>query len=139
MSLFSNVKSNAPVICNHCPPSPTYGEGWGIAGLKCRAITFQVSPQRRGNDRVLTLGFLPQGDFLLLRAGQSKVLTSSSPPGGGAYSRALKAEKSLSPPFPVGGGAVVTNDLCITCTAQGHNTATLGVKSQHLSSKLTHI
>ena len=47
-----------------------------------------------------------------------KVLTSSLPPGvgGGAYSRALKAKKSLSPPFPVGGGAVVTNDWCISCT-----------------------
>ena len=75
-------------ICNHC--SPTYGEGWGIAVLRCGAITFRVSPQCRGNDRVLTLGSLPQGDFLLLRVG----LTSSLSPGGGAYSRVLKAEKS---------------------------------------------
>ena len=58
----------APVICNHY--SPTYGEGWGIAGLKSGAITFRVSPQCRGYDGVLTLGSLPQGDFLLLRAGQ---------------------------------------------------------------------
>ena len=52
--------------------APTYGEGWGIAGQKCGAITFRVSPQCRGNDRVLTLGFLHvlQGDFLLLIAGQ---------------------------------------------------------------------
>ena len=42
-----------------------------------------------------------------------KALTSSLPPWGGAHSRALKAEKSRSPPFPVGGGAVVTNDWCI--------------------------
>ena len=44
---------------------------------------------------------------------KSIVLTSSLSPGGGVYSRALKTEKSQSPPFPVGGGAVVTNDWCI--------------------------
>ena len=45
------------------PPPPTPFEGgWVIAGLKCWAITFQVSSQCRGNDRVLTLGSLPQGD-----------------------------------------------------------------------------
>ena len=64
-----------------------------IARLKCRAISFQVSSQCRGNDGVLTLGSLPQGDILLRRAGQRAVLTSSLPPGGGVYSRALKAEK----------------------------------------------
>ena len=32
----------------------------------------------------------------------------------GAYTRALKNEKTLSPPLPVGGGAVDTNDWCIT-------------------------
>ena len=48
----------------------TYREGWGIAGLKCRAITFRVSSQCRGNDAVYTLGSLSQGDFLLQRAGQ---------------------------------------------------------------------
>ena len=49
---------------------PTYGEGWGIAGLKCGAITFRVSLQCRGNDRVLILGSLPKRDFVLLRVGQ---------------------------------------------------------------------
>ena len=57
--------------------APTYGEGWGppstgkggvrgrvgIAGLKCGAITFRVSPQCRGNDGVLTLGSLPQAIY----------------------------------------------------------------------------
>ena len=33
-----------------------------------------------------------------------KILTSSLSSVGGAYSRALKAEKSKSQPFPVGGG-----------------------------------
>ena len=59
------------------------------------AITFRVSPQCRGNDGVSKLESLPQGDFLLLKGGaKSKVLTSSLTPGDGAYSRALKAEKS---------------------------------------------
>ena len=30
------------------------------------------------------------------------------------HTRALKSEKSLSPPIPVGGGTVDTNDWCIT-------------------------
>ena len=85
-------------------------EGWGIAGLKCGAITFQVSLQCRGNDGVLTLGSLPQRDIAKGRV-NSKVLTSSLPSGGGAYSRDLKAE-----PFLIGGEAVVTNDWCIMLT-----------------------
>ena len=40
---------------------PLYGEGQGIAGLKCWAITFRLSSQSRGNDGVLTLGSLTQG------------------------------------------------------------------------------
>ena len=33
---------NAPVICSHCtpPPTPTYGDGQGIAGLMCGRVTF---------------------------------------------------------------------------------------------------
>ena len=34
-------------------------------------------------------------------------------PQGGSYTRALESEGSLSPPIPVGGGAVDTNDWCI--------------------------
>ena len=44
---------------------------------------------------------------------KSMVLTTSLSPGDGVYSRALKTKKSQFPPFPVGGGAVVTNDWCI--------------------------
>ena len=77
------------------PPRTTYGEGWGIAGLKCGAITFRVSPQCRGNDGGFTLGPSSQGTFTIAKGGaKSEVLTSSLPPRGGAYSRALKAEKS---------------------------------------------
>ena len=49
--------------------SPTYTDGWGIAGLKCRAI-FLLSWQCRGNDSVLMFRYLPQRDFLLREAGQ---------------------------------------------------------------------
>ena len=43
-------------------------------------------------------------------------MTLSRPPQYRAFSRAVMDEKSLSPLFPVrgGGGAVVTNDWCIT-------------------------
>ena len=34
-----------------------------------------------------------------------------------AFSRAVMDEKSLPPLFPVGGGAVVTNDWCIIVTS----------------------
>ena len=52
---------NAPVICNH---TPTYGVGCRIVGLRCRAITFPLSPQCGGSARVLTLGsFLTLGSY----------------------------------------------------------------------------
>ena len=96
------------------PLTHTYGEGLGIAGLKCRAITCRVYPQCRGNDEFFyALGSLLQGNFLFLRWGQrAKFWPPSLPPVCAAYSRALKAEMPQSPPFPVGGRAVVTNDLC---------------------------
>ena len=48
--------AEAPVICNHCP-HPTYGEGWGIAVLKCGAIIFQKCPRSAGemNNEVMLL------------------------------------------------------------------------------------
>ena len=51
-----------------------------------------MSPQCRGNDGVL---ILTPGRFSVVKGGaNSNGLTSSLPPGGGAYSKALKAEKS---------------------------------------------
>ena len=44
---------------------------------------------------------------------KSRVVTISLSPQGWAYTRALKSEKSLSLPIPVGGGAVDTNDWYI--------------------------
>ena len=73
--------------------------------------------QSKSNDRVLTLGSLPKGDFLLRRGRQkSKVLTSSLSPGGGAYSNALKAEKSCPCPSPRWWGSLVTYDGCLRPT-----------------------
>ena len=37
--------------------APTYGVGWGIAGLICRAITFLLSPQCGGSD---SINFVPK-------------------------------------------------------------------------------
>ena len=44
---------------------------------------------------------------------KSRVVTISLSPEGWAYIRALKSEGSLSPPIPVDGEAVDTNDKCI--------------------------
>ena len=44
---------------------------------------------------------------------KSRVVTIRISPQGTAYTRALKSEKTLSPPIPVVGGAVDTNDWCI--------------------------
>ena len=43
-------------------------------------------------------------------------MTLSRSPQYRAFSRAVMDEKSLSPLFPVGMGAVVTNDWCINCS-----------------------
>ena len=97
--------SNAPVICIHGPPTTTYGDSGGRAGLMCRAITFWLSPQCRGIGGVFILGPLPQWYFLLMLGGaKSRVVTTSLSLQGGAYTRALKIEKSPSPPIPVGVG-----------------------------------
>ena len=79
MYIVSRLRHYAPVICNHCGT----GEGWGIAGLKCWAIIFRVSSQCRGNDRALTIGFLPQGDFLLQRGKEQSFDLQFAPWGWG--------------------------------------------------------
>ena len=54
---------------------------------------------------------------------KSRVVTISFSPQSRDYTRALKSEKSLSLPIPVGVGAVDTNDWCIseapTCQPPG--------------------
>ena len=75
----------------------TYGEGWGIAMLKCRAITFHFSSVHsvQGKRLGFDIRILKPGRFSIAKSwAKSKGLTSSLPPGGGAHSRAMKAENS---------------------------------------------
>ena len=63
-------------------------------------------------------------EFTLVK---SRAMTLSRSPQYRAFSRAVVDEKSLSPLFPVGEGAVVTNDWCIsmTCTELNDISTTL--------------
>ena len=62
--------------------------------LKCGQLLLSV-PAVQGNDRVFDLRILSRERFPIVKStAKSKVLTTSLSPGGGAYSRALKAEKS---------------------------------------------
>ena len=96
---------NVTDSCNKPPPPPApHHHLWGRMGdsqAKVQSTTFfLLSPQCRGNVRVLTFRSLSQGDFLLQRVWvKSIVLTSNLSPGSKAYCRALKTEKSKSPPF----------------------------------------
>ena len=70
-----------------------------------------------GNCQGFNIGTLTPVRFSVVKGGaKSRVVTISLSPQGMAYTRALKSEKSLSTSIPVGGGAVDTNDWCITIT-----------------------
>ena len=75
-----------------------------------------VVPAVPGKCGGITLGHLPCWDFLLCRVGQRAGLLSSAFTHRAAYKRALESENPLSPPIPIGGGAVDTNDWCINGT-----------------------
>ena len=72
----------------------------------CRAITFQLSPQcREITGGGVNIGNSTPVRFSVVKGGaKSRVVTNSLSPQARAYARALKIEKSLSPPIPVGGG-----------------------------------
>ena len=74
-----------------------------------RAKTFEFP---RSTGLVILRKYTPV-KFTLIKSG---AMTLSKSPQYRAFSRAVMDEKSLSPLFPVGGGggAVVTNDWCIT-------------------------
>ena len=89
------------------------GKCWGSS--TCREVLGIFYLQGSVGD-LLPAGKCWGSSFAKVRA-KGIVLMSILSLGDGAYSRKLKTEKSLSRPFPVGGGAVVTNDWYIILKA----------------------
>ena len=118
LPLPPNTNSNEPVICIQSPPPPpppTYGDSHGTAGLRCRTITPSDCPC----SAVEVLGWYywvtyPGEIFCCVGLAKSRVvmLPSVCPNRVGLIPGLWKV-KSLSPPIPVGGGAVDTNDWSI--------------------------
>ena len=77
---------------------------------------FLIVPAVPGKFGGITLGHLPCWDFLLCRVGQRAGLLSSACPHRAGLLPGLWKVKLLSPPIPVGGGALDTNDCCINGT-----------------------
>ena len=106
---------NAPVICNHCARPPPYGDGRGIVGLKCRAVTLEFPRSAGLSAGLVTLRKYTPMEINIIK---SRAMTLSRSP----QCRALMDEKPLSPPLPRrwggGWGAVVTNDWCINTTVK---------------------
>ena len=76
---------------------------------------FFIVPAALGKCGGYNIGILTPVRFSVVLGGaKSRVVTISLSPQGRAYTRALKSEKSLSLPIPIGGGAVDTNDWCIS-------------------------
>ena len=82
-------------------PPPTYGDGQGIGGLMCRAVTFWVAPQCRVSAGLVMLRKYTPVEFTFIK---STAMTIRKSPQCWAFSRALMDETSLSPLFLVGGG-----------------------------------
>ena len=96
-------KASAPVICIPC--HTTYGDN-------VRGNDLLSSPAVPGKCRACVLRKYTPMKFTLIK---SRAMTLSRSLQSRAFSRAVMDEKLLSPLFPVGGGAVVTNDWCTTC------------------------
>ena len=87
-------------------PPPTYGD----SGANVRGNDLLSSPTVPGKSRACVLRKYTPVKFTLIK---SRAMTLSRSP----QCRAFMDEKSSSPLFPVGGGAVATNDWCIiTCS-----------------------
>ena len=78
--------------------------------LECGVNTVLLSRLCRENVGVLILRSLTRGIFYSEGRGKEHGFDFILSLGVGVYSRAKKTEKSQSPLFPVGGGAVFTND-----------------------------
>ena len=77
-------------------PTPIYGDGRGMSGLLCGAVTFLVS---HSAGLVILRKYTPM-EFTVTK---SRAMTLSLSPQSRAFSRAVMDEKSLSPLFPVDG------------------------------------
>ena len=73
---------------------PPMGKGGGQPGQSAGQLLFK-SPRTAGEMTGFDIRILTPGRFSIAKSGaKSKFLTSGLPPGGGAYSRALKVDKS---------------------------------------------
>ena len=80
-----------------------------------------IFPAVPGKCRCYSIGTLVQVRFSVVYGGaKSRFVIIGLSQQGGVYTRALKSEGSLSPPVPVSGAAVDTNDWCIRIAVQSH-------------------
>ena len=107
--MHQSFVSKFPTSMVSTPPTPT-GIAKGIAGLRCRAITFLLNPQCRG----FNIGNLTPLRFSVVSGeAKSRVVTISLSQQDGAYSRALKSEESLPVGVCVGGGGAGSEYKCL--------------------------
>ena len=105
------------LLCTSHLYSRPHTNGWpGHSRAKVQGNYFLIVSPVPGNYQGFNiLNFTPVRFSVVWVGAKSRVATISLSPQGRPYTRALKSEKSLSPPIPVG-GAVDTNDWCIKYT-----------------------
>ena len=97
--------SHAPVFVTPAPPP--HQQGWGgDSGANMQGNDLLRSPTVTGKCRACDI-------TQIFPCAKSRAITLSRSLQCRAFSKALMDEKSLSPLFPIGGGAVVINDWCI--------------------------
>ena len=87
-------------------PPPTYGDGWGIAGLMCKAVTFLVPVQRRVSAGLVIVRKYSPMEFTIIKSG---AMTLSRSQQCRAFSRAvmdkrIKSCRHRCSPWGWGGG-----------------------------------
>ena len=98
------------MLCTrHLLPLLSHLREWaGESGANVRGNNLLSSPAVTGKCWACDIAQIYPMKFI-----KSRAVTLSRSPQCRAFSRAVMDEKPLSPLFPVGGGAVVTNDWCI--------------------------
>ena len=87
----------------------------GDSRAKFRGNYFFFAPVMQGKLLGFNIKILTPGRYSIVNGKvKSMVLTFILSPVDGSIAGLKKTEKSQSPPFPVGGEAMVTNDWCIT-------------------------